>query len=84
MLNECHAKVPPPWVAFDTIKVGEWFWTHNPTPGSDLAFPMFRIEGGYVSPANGFVCSDAQNCYDKVLRCPVGTEITIRVGTRSS
>lgn len=82
MMNECHFKIPPAWVDYETIKTGEWFWTHVPDPNSEINFPMFRVDGGYVSPANGYLCADTENCYRKVLRVPAGTEITIRVSTR--
>lgn len=82
MLNHCTAKTPPKWVEYSTLKPGDWFWTHNPDPNAEICFPMFKVEGGYVSPANGAFCTDAGNCYDKVIPCPAGTEITISVSTR--
>jgi hypothetical protein len=81
-MNEATAKVPTSWVDYFTLKSGDWFWTHNPDPSRELSFPMFKIDGGYVSPANGAFCADDKNPYDKIIPCPRGTVVMITVGTR--
>lgn len=82
MMNEVGFEAPTHWVDYETIKPGEWFWTHNPDPKNPLAFPMMRVDGGYVSPANGHYAEDHLNPYKKVIPVPKGTVLRISVGTR--
>jgi hypothetical protein len=66
---------------FAEVQPGQWFNTHS---GENM-FPFMKLDNGsYFSPANGHYVTPDMNCYREVWVLPVGTRITIEVGTRDA